>query len=396
MQYSTKWLAKWCLAIWVGFFGAILPLRADPAAASLLDDWYWHAFFSQGLVYTSDNHFAGPSDDDISTDFTEVGLIVGGHLSDEVQVVAQVLSHNLGAMSDGSLQLDYGFVSYQLLSDWDRSVGVKVGRVRSPYGFFNETRDAAHTRNSILLPQSIYMDRLRNLIFARDGVQLFGSVQSGKSLLSWDLVYGEIQINEEYLSEVTRDQRLPGKVDVPYQPMARLIWDWDAGRARLGVTYHPLKYRYKAAVTDLYNSGMLEFGGWIFSTEYNTAAWTLIGEYAITKSELDEILSEQSPRPLFNNRAHSYYLQGIYRFMPGWDVFVRYDGARVKLDQSGMRDIRAEGFSMGVGWKPSPRWLLRAEWHKMNGIIWLSTRENPEGWLNPSWQMVLFQVSYRI
>src|SRR5690606_12145852 len=355
-----------------------------------------HAFFSQGFVYTSDNNFAGPSDDSVSAEFSELGLIVGGQLFDNVQVVAQVLSRNMGEMSDGGLQLDYGFLSYQFLSDWDRSLGVKVGRVRSPLGFFNETRDVAHTRTSSLLPQSIYMDRLRNLVFARDGIQLFGDIQFGSSLLSWDLVYAEIQINEEYLPEVVGGQDLPGKVDAPYLPMARVIWDWDAGRTRLGLTYHPLKYRYKAAATDLYSSGTVEFENWILSAEYNTADWTLIGEYSFGRNKLSGLLDSLPVSLSFNSQTRGYYVQGIYRFAPGWDGFVRYDEERVKFNSASLQDIRTQAISIGLGWQPSPRWLLRGEWHRLNGDTWLSARENVLEQSKQRWQMVLFQVSYRL
>src|SRR5690606_17606476 len=236
MQYPTIRSIKTFVA-GVLCFGLALPVKADQIISNLFNDWYWHAFISQGLVHTSDNNFAGESDDSLSTEFRDMGLIIGGRPFENIQVVGQILSRTMGEMDDGDLRLDYGFVNYMFLSNWEQTLGVKVGRVRSPLGFYNETRDAAHTRTSIILPQSIYTDRLRNLSFARDGIQLFGSYQYGASLLSWDLVYAEVEITEEDLPEVVNGQDLQGKVDTPFRPMARLIWDWDAGRVRLGVTY---------------------------------------------------------------------------------------------------------------------------------------------------------------
>lgn len=395
MRYLTTRSVKGFVA---GGFCFVLasPLQANQIIDSLFDDWYWQAFASQGLVYTSDNNFAGDSDDSISTEFRELGLIIGSRPFENVQVVGQILSRTMGEMDDGDLRLDYGFVNYMFLSEWEQTLGVKVGRIRSPLGFFNETRDVAHTRASIILPQSIYTDRLRNLSFSRDGIQLFGSYLYGNSLLSWDLVFAEVQITEEDLVEVVRGQDLQGEVDTPLLPMARLIWDWDAGRIRLGLTYHPLEYEYKAAPGDLYDSGVAEFDSWTFSAEYNTARWSLISEYTFAKNNLSVQLYDLPVSLSFDSRSHSYYAQGIYRFAPGWSGFLRYDGLRIQHDNPLLEGSRVKDLSVGLGWQPDQHWLLRAEWHLIDGATWLSVRDNPQPDLEKHWQMVLFQVSYRL
>lgn len=396
MQYLTNGFKRRFAVSLAGLLYVCASLSARAAESFWEKDWYWHAFVSQGLVYTSDNNFAGSSDDSVSADFRELGLILGGALVEDVQLVAQILSRKMGEMHDGSPQLDYGFLNYEFLAGWDRSLGIKVGRIRSPLGFFNETRDAAQTRTSIILPQSIYMDRVRNLVFSRDGVQLFGSYQLGASLLNWDLVFAEVQVDKEQLPEVMGGRSLVGEVDAPFLPMARVIWDWDAGRTRLGLTYHPLEYRYKAGAADYYRNGSVEFENWILSAEYNTANWSLIGEYNWSRTRLDGMLDTLPPNTSYHSKTRSYYVQGIYRFAPGWDGFLRYDEERILFDSSLFTGMHTRDVALGVGWSPSPSWLLRTEWHWVDGDSWLSVRENPKGIRTQRWQMLLFQVSYRI
>jgi inorganic pyrophosphatase len=54
------------------------------------------------------------------------------------------------------MRLDYGFVDRTLLADGDDQVGLRLGKIKNPIGFFNTTRDVAHTRPGIIMPQSIY------------------------------------------------------------------------------------------------------------------------------------------------------------------------------------------------------------------------------------------------
>ncbi|MFD2989988.1 hypothetical protein [Sphingopyxis terrae] len=78
-----------------------------------------------------------------------------------------------GDTSDAAPTLDYGVVDYQMLASPARTLGVQVGRFKNPFGLYNQTRDVAFTRPSILLPQSIYFDRTRALGLAADGISLY-------------------------------------------------------------------------------------------------------------------------------------------------------------------------------------------------------------------------------
>lgn len=64
-------------------------------------------------------------------------------------------------------------MDYAPVETADRRLGVRVGRVRLRLGLYNDTRDVAFTRPSILLPQSIYFDRTRELQISGDGILFY-------------------------------------------------------------------------------------------------------------------------------------------------------------------------------------------------------------------------------
>lgn len=379
------------------------------------DSWYWHAFASQGLIHSSDNNFFGNSDDGVSADFRELGVLLGVEPYENLNLVGQLLSRRAGDVEDTDLRVDYAFASYSFLSDLDRELGLKIGRIRSPLGFFSETRDVAHTRPGILLPQSVYVDRLRSLFFARDGLVLFGSYRWGLNTLSWDFSYGELLIEEEFYPEIVGPVELRGEMDTPFTPMARLLWDWDMGRIRLGLTYSKSKARYDAGAGELFQDADLSLTHWIASAEYNTERWSLTSEYMTYKSNLGNLLPSLTPDMLaqpspdilgqvtpelmdlrFDTRGYGYYIQGTYRFWNGWDTFLRWDVQYLDKERRHDSLYFTKDVTIGLGWRPDSHWLLRAEWHFVDGKSALSLRENPVHKQQSHWQMVLFQVSYRL
>src|SRR5258708_13524927 len=86
-----------------------------------------------------------------------------------------------GATDTGVARLDYALMDYRIVSGADASAGIRIGKVKNPLGFFNETRDVIFTRPSILLP-FIYSDNQnqRDLVFAAPGEQLHGSAVRGR------------------------------------------------------------------------------------------------------------------------------------------------------------------------------------------------------------------------
>jgi phosphate-selective porin len=105
--------------------------------------------------------------------------------------------------------------------------------------------------------------------------------------------------------------------------------------------------------------------------------------------------------------GESYYLQGAYRLSPAWEVFVRYDALFADKDDRIGEDFEeqtglpahsrfAKDWTAGLGWTIGSSFLLRAEYHNIDGTGWLPIADNPDASTTDRyWDMFLLQASYR-
>ncbi|MBA3493883.1 MAG: hypothetical protein H0T87_07170, partial [Gammaproteobacteria bacterium] len=139
------------LALWLGL--------CNPALAfEVFEGFQVHGFLSQGYILTTNNNFFGSSERGGSLDFTEIGVNASWTPLPRLQFAAQGLFRRAGAGHDSDFELDFGLMDYAVVSTADRQLGFRLGRIKNPLGLYNDTRDVAFTRPSILLPESIYLD----------------------------------------------------------------------------------------------------------------------------------------------------------------------------------------------------------------------------------------------
>ena len=146
------------------------------AEFSLPESVQIHGFASLGYFNTTGNNFFGNTKSGGDVDFWELGINGSWRPLTNLQLSLQVVSRQAGKTDDGDLRIDYGFLDYGFVSDIDNLWGVRLGRVVYPYGLYNDTRDMAFTRPSILLPQSIYFDVNRQLSLSGEVVSCMENV----------------------------------------------------------------------------------------------------------------------------------------------------------------------------------------------------------------------------
>ena len=108
-------------------------------------------------------------------------------------------------MYDGTPSLDYGLIDLTLNETDTRLLGVRLGRLKNPLGLYNETRDVPFTRPSVFLPQSVYFDKVRNLILSTDGLMFYGDYRTRYGNFSLTLGGGQAvtDVNLEWVFLVT-------------------------------------------------------------------------------------------------------------------------------------------------------------------------------------------------
>jgi hypothetical protein len=235
----------------VALIGVCLLWTAAVRALDLLGgDFQLHGFASLTLVNTTDNNFFGRSDDRVSRDFTEVGANASWRLTSDVQLAAELLSHRAGGTDDGGVRLDYGLIDWTPLSREDGRAGIRLGRIKTAYGLYNKTRDVPFTRPSIILPQSIYFERTRNLTVSADGGEIYAERYGDAGSLFASFAYGQPQTDTDAAKVALVGLQRPGSLDSSLAPDFQVFYEGSGGMYRLGLTATRLDLRYKPGFGD--------------------------------------------------------------------------------------------------------------------------------------------------
>jgi hypothetical protein len=385
------------------FLVSALALAIAPAAAVELGQGVQaHGFFSQALSHTSDNNVGGDSDDGVATDMREIGANLSWRPSPDWLLSGQVLARWAGESDTGDLRLDYGFVDRTLLSDVDTSVGLRLGKIKNPYGFYNTTRDVARTRPGIIMPQSVYMDRLRNFFLAAPGIGFYGNHEGKTGNLSWQISTLQPEVDDPDLTYFMLGPLARGHFEGKNSWLGQALYESDGGRWRVGLSLGEMamKYQPSGAVVD-FTAGQTRLPTGVLSLEQNTEHWSFTGEYSQTSVHSS---GYGSPAIEKDNTAEAWYVQATRRWGDGWQGFLRYDVFYVDKSDPDGSDFAAafrlpahlrfaKDWSIGVR-RDIGRWTWSGEWHHVDGTAWLSPADTPIRDLVRRWDMLLLQGAW--
>lgn len=359
-----------------------------------------HGFLSQGFIHTSDNNFFGKTDDSISTDFRELGINASYRILPELQIAMQVVWRDAGKTDDSNVRIDYGLASYNLYSSEDSLLTLRGGRVPTPLGLYNDTRDVASTRPSILLPQSIYFDVNRNLALSADGGYMYGEHRTdyGDFSLNFGVIIPRMDDPDFKNTLVGSD---PGEMEGDLSWVLRAGYEWESGLVKLAITYADFNADYNPSTDALFQAGSFRFNPLILSAQYNSEKWSLTGEYSLRRAQLRNFGA--IPDTVFTGQ--SFYIQGTYRLTSSLEALVRYDELIWDMDdRKGLKLAQAapgitnhsrfaQDWTFGLRYEIVPALNFSAEYHRINGTGWLSNLENPQG-TTQHWNMYTIMMSY--
>lgn len=398
---SSKFLkyASPFLALMLAAGGAALT-TAQAQSDAAEKQYQLHGFLSQGFIYTDENNFYGESEDGGSFDYYEVGVNGIWQFGERLLLSGQLLARDAGETDDGKIRVDYLFADYRLINQDAARAGARLGRVKNPLGFYNETRDVLFTRPSILLPQSVYLEGtgVRELLFSSDGLQFYSDWDHDEHHTSFKLNFAK----SDNVSEQTRRNFL-GADDTTFPQFTienmrlsdlffvQLMDEVDGGRVRYALSYvaATLSAVFDSAFLPAPISFDLDSDILVLSWQYNQEFWTLTSEYSLTSTKFEAAGSSG------RTRSEGAYLQGQYRFSPETTGLLRYDisyGDRNDRSASDARDLTA-----GLSWEPRPNWLLMGEYHYIhgsNGDAGLPNIDNPGGASNRT-NLIAIMLGYR-
>lgn len=381
--------------------GLSLPALADEAAHS---DLHLYGFATQGYVKTDHNNFYGNSEKG-SFDFRELGVGASYAVTSNLRVAGLYLSRLAGEADDGRGRVDHLSADVTLHKDASSTTGAKIGRNKIPFGFYNDTRDVAMTRPSIVLPQGVYYDHSRNFLINADGIEVHHE--------SWsEGDYSKLQLMLEQPNGVDNPQtesfylgaNWPGSLKSGYAKGARWLKSFNGERTRLSVFLSRLPITYERGMFDpLQNGKITTDASWWSVSQDVTPQFQVTGEMFLTKLTYENFGPYLSDRTVF---PLGYYVQGTYFASSKLDAFLRYDVSyKNKHDKDGSAWNAATGlpkhsafakdWAVGFNYHYSSQLMLSAELHAVDGTAYLPASDN----LNPlatsqKWNMLATQITY--
>ncbi len=348
-----------------------------------------HGFVSQGYLLTTHNNYL-PASKEGTLDFTDAGLNLNKLLTKDLRVGMQLYARDFGRTGNYNVKFDWFLMDYH----WRDWLGLRVGRVKIPYGLYNETNDIDISRAPVLLPQSVYPTDQRDYLLAQSGFDLYGYVDlASAGALDYRLYRGTLQIDP------ASTVGLPYEVassDVPYVHGARLIWETPVKGLRVAGTYQSLELDsdlYIPALTTTIATS-LKVTMSVASVEYTTENFQFATEYAKWWGEFDSNL----PAILVPvHVAHErYYGMVTYRAQewlhPGFFYSETYPNAALRERP---KDFIKDA-AIFCRWDLTPNWIFKAEWHEIHGTNGLNPAINSgkaPAAMDSKWQMFMAKTT---
>lgn len=392
--------------VWLRVFSLLLVAVALRAGAADSNQWdhnfQLHGFVTQAFVKTDNNRWFGPSDQG-SFEFTEVGINASLKPHADLLLTAQLLARRAGDMYDGSPAVDFALARWDLFDNGEYQFGVSAGRLKNPIGLYNQTRDVAHTRPGILLPQVVYYDKVRNLELSGDGAALHFSRFTG---------IGQFAI-DYYVSQLLLDRNVEATF-VGADFGGKVVSDnWTQGgqvrftsldeQVNLALSYLDTSMDFEAALGDPFGNGNTRIQFLVGSFQFTTGDWTITTEYVLEPLEWSgyDLSFPGAPRLDSEITLDAFYLQ-VERYLDSdLSLLARYGEADTgRIEPPGSLFPQYSNFSriltLGVRWDVTPRLMLRAEYANHNGTLVLSNIDNPvPASLSRHWNMFSVLASYR-
>lgn len=353
-----------------------------------------HAFASQGFILTTGNEYIAPDTTHGSFHMTEVGLNLTKQITDKLRFGIQAFAQNFAPGGNFNLQADWFYIDYR----WRDWLGLRAGRLKIPFGFYNEINDVDAARVPILLPQSTYPIQGRNFLFAQTGAELYGFARSRSAgALDYRLYFGTIFIDPAILVPPGAGVEL--QLNVRYVVGARLFWETPLDGLRIGASalaVHLDVNAFAGGMTiPITNQSLLSMA----SAEYVAERLALRAEYALWHS------SQESPLPTsnFTDTAERAYAMVTYRaafwFRPALYYalfFPDVHNRNISSTSDAGAALRQNDLALTLRFDLNDNLILKAEGHLMEGtaglIAPLSVTPppvNPDRW----WGVFLVKVT---
>jgi hypothetical protein len=359
-----------------------------------------HAFVSQGYILSVNNNYLATDTTHGSFQFSEVGLNFTKSLTDNLRVGLQLFVEDLGPNGSYVPTIDWCYLDYR----WKDWLGFRAGRVKIPFGLYNEINDVDAARVPILLPQAVYPVENTNYLLAQTGGELYGYLKSRSAGALEYRAYGGTIFVDTLIPPSSPYQ--VKDLAVPYVVGGRLLWETPVEGLRLAGSIQALKIDATILSTSTLMTSALEMAPpstsisipaelWVASAEYATHDLVLAAEYSrwyVKAASSNAMLFPSVPL----TTSERGYVMATYRaakwFQPGAYYAIEFPNIETRTGRQNYQHDVAATLRFDV----NRHWLIKLEGHFMSGTAELDSSLNnnvPLTALDQSWEVFLAKTT---
>jgi hypothetical protein len=346
-----------------------------------------HGFVSPGFIASTGNNYLANSKGG-TFEFTEVGVNLTFPLTDKLRAGMQLFARDLGRIGNYAPRMDWFYLDYRF-EDW---LGFRAGRVKLPFGLYNETNDIDSARVPILLPQSIYSLGSRDFLLAQTGVEIYGRLNMRKlGALEYRHYGGTIFLDVSQQTSLTTRVE---DINVPYVVGERLIWETPLDGLRFAGSLQALRLDAKLIYKDKPVTLQLPAVLAVASVEYAAHDVLLAAEYSRWTLHLNA--SDPSLARPGTTVSERGYVMGSVRATPWFQPGMYYSVLFPNVEHRSGREAMQHDVAGTLRFDMNNHWLLKLEAHYMNGTADVSPDLNDgvaRSALQRSWAVFLAKTT---
>jgi hypothetical protein len=374
-----------------------------------------HGFLSQGYITSSDNTYLTDSKDG-SYEFTESGINFSIEPIEKLRLGLQLFSRDLGDEGNNEVVLDWGFGDYH----WKDYLGLRAGKIKLPFGFYNQTRDVDFLRSSILLPQGIYSENMREILVSYQGGSIYGNILlGGFGNCDYELFTGTSNLDNSspfvvdfvgtFASAVAAALSISPvvtNIDASFDETigGAIRWNTSIDGLRFGVTNFVADIEATStlsAATFIMDIQVKEYS--VLSAEYIWNKLMINAEYG--RREYDVGLKYGgADLPTVNLKQEGFYAGMSYQFCDRFQLGTYYSVFYPNKEDKNGDDLEALGLPDYMAWQKdwavsarvdaNEHVVLKLEAHFIDGTGLLFTHLNPPAKMEKNWEMFVAKVSF--
>lgn len=340
-----------------------------------------HAFVSQGFILSSQNNYLAVDTKHGSFQFSEIGLNFTKTVTDDLRVGLQLYADDLGPTGSFDAKVDWFYLDYR----WKDWLGLRAGRVKIPFGLYNEINDVDSARVPVLLPQSVYPIENTNYLLAQTGGELYGYLKSRDAGALEYRAYGGTILIDTLIPPGSPYQ--VESLNVPYVVGGRLLWETPLEGLRLAGSIQALKLDATVLIGAMAATPTMPAtpGGssafavpaelWVASAEYTHRDLVLAAEYSRWYVSGTSTNTQVFPAVPLTTSEHAYVM-ATYRagrfLQPGAYYALEFPNVDTRSGRQNVQHDVATTLRFDI----NRHWLFKLETHYMYGTAELDSTLN--------------------